>query len=78
MHSRGKRWGIHWKDDEKDELMSFDVNPISPQKMVYINELRNRCKDLLDSYDYPDYITCNIELLRFVRGFMVIWRFHLK
>ena len=51
--------------------MSFDVNPISPQKMEYINELRKRSKDLLDSYSYPDYITCDIELLRFVRGFMV-------
>lgn len=53
--------------------MSFDVNPISPQKMEYINELRKRSKDLLDSYNYPDYITCDIELLRFVRGFMVGW-----
>lgn len=51
--------------------MSLDVNPISPLKMKYINELRERSKDLLSAYPYADHITSDIELLRFARGHMV-------
>lgn len=48
--------------------MSLDINPISPLKMKYINELRDRAKELLDAYPYPEHVTCDINLLRFVRG----------
>lgn len=48
--------------------MSLDINPISPLKMKYINELRDRAKDLLNAYSYPEHVTCDINLLRFVRG----------
>lgn len=58
-----------------DDLMSVDINPISPLKMKYINELRDLVKDLLDSYEYSPEIVSDIEMLRFVRGHMV---FHLK
>lgn len=51
-----------------DDLMSFDLNPISPLKMKYINELRERAKDLLNSYSYAEHVICDINLLRFVRG----------
>ena len=51
-----------------DDLMSLDINPISPLKMKYINELRDRAKDLLDAYPYPEHVTCDVNLLRFVRG----------
>ena len=51
-----------------DDLMSLDINPISPLKMKYINELKDRAKELLDAYPYPEHVTCDINLLRFVRG----------
>ncbi len=51
--------------------MSLEIKPISPLKMKYINMLRERSKDLLSAYNYPDYITSDVELLRFVRGHMV-------
>lgn len=51
--------------------MSLDINPMSPLKMKYINMLRERAKDLLSAYNYPDYIVNDINLLRFVRGHMV-------
>ena len=52
--------------------MSLDINPISPLKMKYINELRSRVKDLLDSYEYSPEIISDLEMLRFVRGHMVL------
>lgn len=55
-----------------DDLMSVDINPISPLKMKYINELRSLVKDLLDSYEYSPEIISDIEILRFVRGHMVL------
>ena len=55
--------------------MSLEINPISPLKMKYINMLRERSKDLLSAYSYPDYITSDVELLRFVRGHMVRYSF---
>ena len=51
--------------------MSLNINPMGSLRMKYINELRERCNDLLSAYPYPDYITCDVELLRFVRGHMV-------
>ena len=51
--------------------MSLEIKPISPLKMKYINMLRERSKDLLSAYNYPDYIISDVELLRFVRGHMV-------
>ena len=51
--------------------MSLDIKPMSPLKLKYINMLRERAKDLLDAYNYPDYIVNDINLLRFVRGHMV-------
>ena len=51
--------------------MSTDINPISPLKMKYINELRERSKDLLDAYPYSEHVVCDINLLRFVRGHIV-------
>jgi len=54
-----------------EELMSLKINPIGSLRMKYINDLRERCNDLLSSYPYPDHITCDIELLRFLRGHMV-------
>ena len=56
-----------------DDLMSVDINPISPLKMKYINELRSRVKDLLDSYEYSPEIISDVEILRFVRGHMVLY-----
>ena len=54
-----------------EELMSLKINPIGPLRMKYIKDLRERCDDLLSSYPYPEHITCDIELLRFLRGHMV-------
>ena len=50
--------------------MSLDIKPMSPLKMKYINMLRERAKDLLSAYNYPDYIVSDVNLLRFVRGYM--------
>lgn len=52
--------------------MSLTVKPMSELKMKYINMLRERSKDLLSAYDYPDYIVSDVNLLRFVRGHMVM------
>ena len=54
-----------------DDLMSLDIKPMSPLKLKYINMLRERAKDLLSAYNYPEYIVNDINLLRFVRGHMV-------
>ena len=52
--------------------MSLKIDPIGSLRMKYINELTERCNDLFSAYQYPEYITCDIELLRFLRGYMVI------
>lgn len=51
--------------------MSLKIDPIGDLRMKYINDLRSKCQDLLSAYPYPEYITCDIELLRFLRGYMV-------
>lgn len=71
-----------------DDLMSLDIDPISPLKMKYINELRERAKDLLASYPYAEHVVCDVNLLRFVRGHEVkvqnvvqyssIWMRHMR
>ncbi len=34
----------------------------------YISEVRKRVEDMLSSYAYPEYITCDVNILRFLRG----------
>ena len=63
---------LQLRNDSVEELMSLKIDPIGSLRMKYINELRERCNDLFSAYQYPEYITCDIELLRFLRGYMVI------
>jgi hypothetical protein len=69
QNEQGRWYKIGWLCS--DDLMSLDINPMSPLKMKYINELREKAKDLLSSYNYPEYIVNDINLLRFLRGHMV-------
>ena len=49
-------------------LLSLSINPISELQKEYISEIRKRVQDVLSSYSYPEYITCDVNILRFLRG----------
>lgn len=51
-----------------ETLLSLDLNPMSELQMQYINEVRSRVQPVLSSYAFPEYITCDVNILRFLRG----------
>ena len=54
-----------------EDLQSLDCNPMSELKQKYINEMREKVAADIAKDTYPEYITCDIELLRFLRGYLV-------
>ena len=57
-------------EEQKEDLQSLDCNPMSELKQKYINEMREKVAADIAKDTYPEYITCDIELLRFLRGYL--------
>ncbi|KAK8790895.1 hypothetical protein WA158_005526 [Blastocystis sp. Blastoise] len=56
--------------DQAEELQSLCIKPMSALKQKYIDEMRSKVAEDIAKDSYPDYITCDIELLRFLRGYL--------